>query len=267
MKQAAQVSADPLFAPLLALGPLRVWSVVITIFGDLSSQPAVQLSGQDLRALTAPLGIRPDALRVAMHRLRRDGWISSERDGRNSLYSLTKYGFQQCNQARGRIYAAAPARPEEVRLIVLPEDLDPGKEGRIADGSCRRIAPRLLIGTRAAAAKLAEGALLAVPQGLPPEWLRREIAPQGLIGDYAQLDAALRQLGRRLAEAGAPGKPRGRALRILVLHRWRQLLLRHPDLPAGYFGPGWKGESCRAQVMALLAALPSALPDGPNGPA
>ncbi len=259
MTRDAHDKADPLLAPLLGLGPLRVWSVVITIFGDLSARQGVQLSGADLRRLTAPLLIRPDALRVAIHRLRQDGWINSARDGRNSLYSLTRHGFEQCHAARSRIYAHAPAPADDVRLLVLPQDPDPKDLPGLADAGLYRVAPRLLIGARPPAPPL--DAWMAAPLQDPPHWLQSALASQELRHDYARLDRALQQSRRQLEGAARSDAAKMRALRILVVHRWRQLLLRHPDLPASYFGPGWKGERCRERVLALLDDLPAALPD------
>ena len=48
------------------------------------------------------------------------------------------------------------------------------------------------------------------------------------------------------------------ALRVLVVHQWRRLVLRHADLPERFFPDGWKGEACRAHVLQLLGNLSAA---------
>jgi len=45
------------------------------------------------------------------------------------------------------------------------------------------------------------------------------------------------------------------ALRVLVVHHWRRLLLRHEDLAMEFFPAGWHGEDCRALVVKLLDRL------------
>ena len=78
---------DPLHDALAQLrdsSDLRVWSVIVTLMGDLTvmgtpGADASGVSGQALGKVMAALGIRPEATRVALHRLRKDGWIESTR--------------------------------------------------------------------------------------------------------------------------------------------------------------------------------------------
>ncbi|TNF22119.1 MAG: PaaX family transcriptional regulator, partial [Rhodobacteraceae bacterium] len=67
----------------------RVWSLLISVFGDLAQDPGARISGLLLRHMTERIGIKPEAMRVAIHRLRKDGWIDSQRHGRTSVYFLT----------------------------------------------------------------------------------------------------------------------------------------------------------------------------------
>ena len=58
--------------------PPRVWSLLVTVFGDLA-QDGSALPGTVLGEIMSRVGIKPEAMRVALHRLRKDGWIESER--------------------------------------------------------------------------------------------------------------------------------------------------------------------------------------------
>ncbi len=108
---APTVSADAVLQTLIARlherGRLRVWSLVITIFGDaiVPRGGAVPLSV--LGEITGRLGVEPGALRTAMSRLAADGWVSRERAGRNSIYRLAEQGRHAFDLATRRIYAAA----------------------------------------------------------------------------------------------------------------------------------------------------------------
>ena len=62
----------------------RVWSVIISLFGDMAQRPNEKISGAALTRIITPMGIKPEAIRVALHRLRKDGWIESVRAGRAS---------------------------------------------------------------------------------------------------------------------------------------------------------------------------------------
>jgi phenylacetic acid degradation operon negative regulatory protein len=64
------------------------------------------------------------------------------------------------------------------------------------------------------------------------------------------------------AAAPAPGDPARRAaLRTLLVHDWRRIALRAPDLPDALAPPDWTGAETRAAVRALLDRLgPQAAP-------
>ena len=58
----------------------------------------------------------------------------------------------------------------------------------------------------------------------------------------------------RALDAPVPADPVDRgALRVLVLHHWRRLRLRHGVLPDRLLGEGWEGARARRAVMAALA--------------
>ena len=49
--------------------------------------------------------------------------------------------------------------------------------------------------------------------------------------------------------------PETAALRLLIVHSWRRLLFRHPDLPANFFPETWPGEACRVLFCDLMDRL------------
>jgi phenylacetic acid degradation operon negative regulatory protein len=82
---------------------------LVSVFGELAQDQGSRISGSLLRHITEQIGIKPEAMRVASHRLSKDGWIDSERHGRTSAYYLTKWGRAQSASASPRIYAADQA--------------------------------------------------------------------------------------------------------------------------------------------------------------
>jgi len=84
----------------------RVWSLLVTVFGELAQDEGAQISALMLRQICALIGIKPEAMRVALHRLRKDGWIGNQRTGRSSAYFLTDWGRAQSAAASPRIYSA-----------------------------------------------------------------------------------------------------------------------------------------------------------------
>ena len=103
---------------LTAGRPHRLWSLIITIFGDLAQAPGSRISGAALGEITELIGVKPEAMRVALHRLRKDGWLESEREGRASFHHLTQYGRTQCAEASPRIYGPGPSSSIAVHLLL-----------------------------------------------------------------------------------------------------------------------------------------------------
>jgi len=46
-------------------------------------------------------------------------------------------------------------------------------------------------------------------------------------------------------------------LRILLVHSWRRIILKAPELPDFTYPTDWAGPSCRREVAHLLAAYPA----------
>ncbi len=105
------VTASKLIEQLYSIGHIRVWSLAVTVIGDLSSHAggnadvsAAAVEGTILNALFQRMGVKPEALRVALHRLRKEGWIFSEKNGRTSRYQLSATGRDETRAVWDRVY-------------------------------------------------------------------------------------------------------------------------------------------------------------------
>ncbi len=254
MSQETRSDADRMIARLAALGDLRVWSVIITIFGDAVLPRGGTVAATTLARIVERMDIKPEALRVALFRLARDGWLIRTKQGRNSFYRLSESGIANFQPATKRIYAAAPALQGPWYLAVA----DPGGPDLSDAMTAAGFLPAhggVFIGP-AGAGPAPEGVLVAEGE-LPrlPDWLRAAFGPPDLAADYARLSDGLAALRADLEKGPPPDPLDAVALRTLVVHQWRRLLLRHPDLPERFFPRDWPGETCRARVLALHAAL------------
>ncbi|SEO04978.1 transcriptional regulator, PaaX family [Salinihabitans flavidus] len=249
-------------AALNAPGDLRVWSLVVTLFGDLARAPGDTISGPLMTRIIEPIGIRPEALRVALHRLRNDGWIASERKGRSSEYHLTEYGRRQSEAASPRIYAQEPPKIDSWHLLVL-EPMTTGERSASEKTHHARgyvsIAPGVLLGRGGAGpennAFVLEGGRVQVP-----DWLRAQIGPEEINDAYKALETALDRVDVLLGPVPSPSSLQIATLRTLIVHNWRRVLLSHPDLPPVFFPEDWHGFQCRSKVNALLLRLPRPTP-------
>ncbi|MFW8594336.1 PaaX family transcriptional regulator C-terminal domain-containing protein [Cribrihabitans neustonicus] len=232
----------------------RVWSVIVSLFGDLAQEKGSRISGSALTRIITPMGIKPEAIRVALHRLRKDGWIESARAGRASVHYLTRYGRSQSAAVTPRIYERRAAAPGDWHLLIaedsagqatldellmLPNYIAVNRNTALGHGDMPRSLDDLLA---------AELSGISVPG-----WLKARLFPEDLSAACASLQEALEQTP--LPPPGLTPAQTG-TLRTLIVHRWRRVVLRHPDLPPGFHPPGWCGETCREMVFRLLDGLP-----------
>ena len=237
----------------------RVWSLIVTLFGDLAQAPGAEISGPALSRIFDPIGIKPQALRVALHRLRKDGWIDSRKAGRTSLYRLTPFGLEQSAAATPRIYAREVAEPALWHVLIAAPMPQPELAETAEDLTSRGYEPLargVFLGRGPAPADCAGFFALAGPAPVLPGWLKAQFGPEDLAEAFRALHDRLCRVAALLPEGGAPGPLETATLRMLIVHDWRRLLLRQPDLPPGFFPEGWPGPACRALTHRLLDRLP-----------
>lgn len=258
MKDASPDWFETCVSQLTTHGTQRVWSVLVTIFGDLAQDEMDQISGTLISTLTNLTGIKAEATRVALHRLRKDGWIESTRIGRNSIHRLTGFGRGQSAAAAPRIYASKPNRPDIWHVLVAGGTETSRQElsdllltgDYISLSSATAMAPGL------APAGIEELLVVQSRDVSVPGWLRDLCGPQPLKDAYDQLWETIRIVQSHLPSNGVRDPVKVAVLRILIVHNWRRIILRHPDLPETFLPADWKGPACQKAVSDVLARLP-----------
>jgi len=235
---------------LTDLGSAKVWSLVVTIMGDMAATQDIAVSGVCLAEILAPVGVRPEALRVALHRLRKDGWLVSDKKGRSSFHRLTPSGLEQTREAAPRIYARDFTFDGPWHLFwASPEHAGNAPAGTI------KLSRGVFLGQ---GAKPAAKGFLCVSGSQPkvPVWLRDELGPAPLVQAYTDLAKALKSVVNALSDTPNLSDSQIACLRMLIVHHWRRNLLKHPELPATFFPQNWQENTCRELVMVLLDRLP-----------
>ncbi|WP_054004353.1 PaaX family transcriptional regulator C-terminal domain-containing protein [Shimia sp. SK013] len=235
---------------MASVGPIKVWSVVVSVLGDLMQSADDTLGASQLDALVAPMGINNQALRVAVHRLRNDGWVDTQRQGRRSRYQLTARGWAETERVRPDIYGAAPQPNGKcVFLAVGPPHL------AAPDFAAQLPKDSVVLTSRSG--------LVAGRDGIPldwlcapyedrsmPDWGKAAVVPESLAREYE----ALRAIVEPLLSLPMPSEGlECAALRLAVLHHWRRLRLRHGALPDLVLGEDWAGARCRLVVLEALS--------------
>ena len=235
----------------------RVWSIIVSLFGDLAQRPGDRISGAVLSRITEPMGIKPEAMRVALHRLRSDGWIQSEREGRTSHYSLTESGLSQSREASPRIYAREVTYPEAWQLSVTPTARQGGKSAR---GKAMRrkgvlpVAPGVFLAS-AQAETIVDSLTMTGIIDHVPDWLRQKIASAEVLQAYEDLITALDRFADIHNEVQYLEPLQVATLRTIIVHVWRRALFSHANLPPQFFPDEWRGPECRIKVLDMLDRL------------
>ncbi len=255
---------------------LVLWSVIVSTLGELTQSPQDVITNRLLSDLTRRMGLKPEALRVALYRLRRDGWIDSVKTGRTVAHRLSPRGAAETERARQRIYARTGPESDGFTLAVFQRG-GSGGEIAVSDPVSNRLAKPAAF--KHAAAKPREGWVTLAPgvlmaAGEPPEgdrhdallirgtiseipdWVRARLTSPTRARAFQDLEQRLSKIAAILADAPAPPALKRACLRILIVHHWRRLLLRGPNLPDRFFPVDWPGINCRVRVSDLLANIP-----------
>ncbi len=88
----------------MAAHPPRSKSVVMTLFGDVILPHGGALWLGSLIRLLAPFGISDRLVRTSVYRLAEEGWLSANRQGRRSMYTLRESASGKFEHAYKRIY-------------------------------------------------------------------------------------------------------------------------------------------------------------------
>ncbi len=242
---------------------LRAPSLIITVWGDAIAPHggAVMLPG--LFRLLAPLGLNERRVRTGVFRLAREGWLTATPVGRRSLYRLTSAGARRFEQAYRRIYAPAVQHWDDTWELVVADGLAPAERralreelgwegfGTLAPGAYVRPAPErsavpriaeaLGVATRIITVRACDDATLggaSLAQAVPRAWRLGRVA-----ADYRRF---LRRFGGVIDRFRAAGDGEHRAeqcfvVRTLLIHAYRRVLLRDPQLPAALLPLDWPG--------------------------
>lgn len=253
MTDTTQQSFENIVQELTSCGTSRTWSILVTIFGDLAQNPNDEISGPTLSTLMQRIGIKPQAMRVALHRLRRDGWIVTEKSGRTSKHRLSEYGLNQSMIASPHIYARTLEMPEVWHILIANPEMTLDEKYLVIRGY-RKILSGVYIGAGPTPQNLGNFLILEGNLALLPKWLQTSITDVASVDDYSRLTRSLEVVEHTLENGYVPTIIETTVIRTLIVHDWRRIVLRQPDLSLE-FVPENPAAQCREFVWQLLERL------------
>jgi phenylacetic acid degradation operon negative regulatory protein len=250
------------FLPVrMAQGSISSTSLLITLFCDAVSRHGGEIwLGSLIRSLST-LGISERLVRTAVFRLVQDDWLVSRKEGRRSYYALSPAGFNQYQRAARRIYTSKLPDWDGVWTLVIPsfvheEMREPLRSGLLWQGfgllssgvfampsQNRKSLDELIdeLGVRdsvvimtARADNSTNGD--ALQRQVMERWNLAELDEQ-----YQSFLDRYRPVHLYLSEIDAPDPERAFLLRTLLIHDYRRILLRDPELPPDMLPNEWTG--------------------------
>jgi phenylacetic acid degradation operon negative regulatory protein len=248
---------------------LRSNSMVMTLYGDVFASRGQAIWLGSLIQLLAPFGISSRQVRTSVFRLASDQWFDIERIGRRSYYGLSTDGLQRVQHAGKRIYEFSSAPWDGYWTLVFID----AKWKLSARQKLRRellwdgfgqLAPNIFAHPRAdhqsfteiLQACQAEAHVTLLKASSLETYSRKPLIElmQQTFG-LAHIDTAWRQFIKRFASLTAEASRLNPAeafyVRTLLIHEYRRILLRDPNLPDELLPLAWSGLEARQLCQAL----------------
>jgi phenylacetic acid degradation operon negative regulatory protein len=252
----------------LARVPPRAPSLIVTVWGDALAPHGGSIWLRDLIDLLGPFGVSERLTRTSVFRLTRDGWLRRESHGRQSRYRLTMEGERRFAAAYRKIYAAS-TRDWNARwelLLVRANGLGAPMRHALRDelhwAGFALYAPGAYARPARGGDELASLVeRLGVTQAVTivDGGEASSLAPLAArIGDGWDLSAVERDYRRFLARFGgvidrfrmrgadASDPEQCFVVRTLLIHAYRRVLLRDPQLPGSLLPLDWPGAAAHA---------------------
>jgi phenylacetic acid degradation operon negative regulatory protein len=253
-------------------------ALLVTVFGDSVVPHGGEVWIGALLRLVEPLGISDRLVRTSLHRLVGEGLLVNRRSGRRSFYSVAPAARHEFAEAEGRIYHPRRGQPWDGRWTVVVELHGMTAPARAAMrqqlawlgfgslGAPVHICPldrteelRQLLGDLGLSGQVVVfRADVPSTPGLPERDLARLISAD--LEELAPAWRAFLRAFRPLAEAatgtGDDADPESALLtRTLLVHAYRRVVLREPELPPELWPSGWVGDTAYEVAARCYHAL------------
>jgi phenylacetic acid degradation operon negative regulatory protein len=234
---------------------MQARSALFDLYGDYLRPRGGRAPVAALVRLLAPLGIAPPAVRTAISRMVRQGWLNPIRLGGGSGYQLSVKAVHRLDDAAGRIYRTARLGwSGHFDLLIVAPPVSRGDRSRLVAQLAYLGYGRLDAATWVAPRPADDVDALLKEAGLAYErfsathaagtagataLVRRAWDLQALDRAYTSFVSDLTPTVRAITQASHDEA--AYAARFRLVHAWRGFLFRDPQLPASLLPEGWPG--------------------------
>lgn len=260
---------------------VQATSLIISVFGDAILPRGGRIWLGSLIRLLEPLELNERLIRTSVFRLAKDEWLRTETHGRRADYVLTPSGRRRFEEASRHIYAShAPLWDRRWRLILVVGELETKAREQVrralfwqgfgALGADCFVHPSAELSS-VLDALIAEGLADSLGALLPlfaadsrsaqsasdSDLVRRAWDLGALAEAYAAFVAVYQPILTDLQRdnLGEVSEQDAFLLRTVLIHDYRRLLLRDPELPEVLLPADWPGQQARLLCKELYKRL------------
>jgi phenylacetic acid degradation operon negative regulatory protein len=243
-------------------------SALFDLYGDHLRTRDGEAAVSALVRLLAPLDIKAPAVRTAVSRMVRQGWLQPTPTAAGPGYAMTPRAWRRLDQAATRIYRTRKRDWDKTwHVLVLDQISNRSARERVRSALTFLGYAPLADNTWMAAFRSDEvDAVLAADQAHArsfmaeydgdPRHMVRELWDLDALGeDYADWLDDARDLVDCGPEAAEPDDETAFAIRSRLIHEWRKFLFRDPGLPPELLPDGWPGAAAAEFFDAQAARL------------
>ncbi|WP_018237933.1 phenylacetic acid degradation operon negative regulatory protein PaaX [Ensifer sp. BR816] len=240
---------------ILAQTPLKAAGFIVTIYGDVVEPRGGVVWIGNLIETCAAVGISETLVRTAVSRLVAAGQLLGEREGRRSYYRLSKRAGSEFASAAHVIFGGS--EEDSWRLVHLTGAEAEERMQALERAGYARLDPRLAIGPARPAPALADSLILRADSPDPKALAAFVRAYWNLAPHAAAYRTFLDQFEpvARLAQKRPFPPATALTMRLLLIHRFRTVLLHDPRLPAAALPEDWPGSEARRLFAAFYRHL------------
>jgi phenylacetic acid degradation operon negative regulatory protein len=241
-------------------------SALFDLYGDHLSPRGGWAPIAAIVRLLGAVDVAPPAVRTAVSRMVREGWLEPVEQQGQRGYAATARARARLAEAHSRIYRTADQQWDGTwHVVVVEHAADRASRGRTAAAmgylGYARLAPDTWIAPRASA----ELAQSLSAEGLGSrQFISRYAEPgpalaadlwdlDGLATAYRGFLCEAQELTAGLEEDLTP--ERGFAVRSLLVHEWRKFLFRDPGLPDEVLPADWPGRRAAVSFDTMATSL------------
>jgi phenylacetic acid degradation operon negative regulatory protein len=256
--------------------PVRSGSLLVTVLGDSIAPRGGVITLGSLIRLAAPFGLSERLVRTSVGRLAQEGWLASNREGRQSEYFLTEHGRSRFAEATSRIYREAPQTWDGSWTLLLLSSGSGARQKALREEMLWLGFGQIRPGVLAHPNRTVEDAR----RQLAELRMEKDATLMRATSEGSEADQALIEAGWDLAElsrsyqrfvssfeplqslvtsrdAAVPPET-AFVIRTLLIHEYRKTHLRDPLIPHSLLPADWIGarayELCRTLYRTVFAA-------------